>query len=92
LESNNNFLHIPLKKAISAGLFFVVFSSASGLISHTLKGHIDFETGIVIGIASLIGVYIGIHLKDIVEESLQKKLLVGFYLLIVIYLLQRVFL
>jgi hypothetical protein len=86
------FLHVELKKAISAGLFFVVFSSVSGLISHSLSRHVDFESGIIIGLASLIGVYIGIVLKDKVDSVLQKKLLVGFYLLIVIYLINRIFL
>ena len=85
------FLHVPLKKAISAGLFFVIFSSVSGLISHALKGHVDYEKGITIGLASLVGVYIGVHLKDKVNEKLQKRLLVGFYLLVVLYLAQRIF-
>ncbi len=85
------FLYVPLKKATSAGLFFVVFSSLSGLISHTLKGHIDYQSGIIIGLASLFGVYFGIYLKENVDTKLQKKLLVLFYLCVVIYLLQRVF-
>lgn len=85
------FLHVPLKKAISAGLFFVVFSSLSGLISHAMNSHIDFKSGIIIGLASLVGVYIGIMLKEIVSEQLQKSLLVAFYLLVVIYLIQRIF-
>lgn len=84
------FLHVDLKKAISAGLFFVVFSSISGLISHSLSREIDFYSGAVIGLASLIGVYVGIHLKDRVDTARQKKLLVGFYLLIVIYLIKRI--
>lgn len=85
------FLHVKLKKAISAGLFFVVFSSISGLISHTLEGHIDFKSGIIVGIASLVGVYIGIYFKDKVQTPLQKKLIVIFYIFIVIYLAKRVF-
>ena len=85
------FMHIDLKKATSAGLFFVAFSSVSGLISHTISGDVNFESGIVIGLASLIGVYFGINLKDKVDNALQKKLLVGFYLLIVTYLIYRVF-
>lgn len=85
------FLHIDLKKAISAGLFFVVFSSVSGLISHSLSREIDFYSGAIIGLSSLVGVYVGIHLKDRVDAVLQKKLLVSFYLLIVIYLTKRVF-
>ena len=85
------FLHVKLNKAISAGLFFVVFSSISGLISHTLEGHIDFKSGIIVGIASLIGVYIGIYFKDKVQTKVQKKLIVLFYIFIVIFLVKRVF-
>lgn len=86
------FLHVELKKAISAGLFFVVFSSVAGLISHSLSREVDFTSGAIIGVASFVGVYIGIHLKDRVDVVLQKKLLVIFYLLVVLYLAQRVFL
>ena len=85
------FLHVPLKKAISAGLFFVIFSSVAGFISHARLGHIDYESGAIIGLASLVGVYIGIHLKDKVDTILQRRLLVGFYLLVVLYLVQRIF-
>ncbi len=86
------FLHVDLKKAISAGLFFVIFSSVAGLISHSLSREIDFMSGAIIGVASFVGVYIGIHLKERVDSVLQKKLLVTFYLLVVLYLAQRVFL
>ena len=85
------FLHVSLKKAVSAGLFFVVFSSVSGLISHALKGHIDYQSGVIIGFASLIGVYVGIHLKERVLHRVQKRLLVAFYLFVVLYLAKRIF-
>jgi len=85
------FLHVPLKKAVSAGLFFVVFSSVSGLISHALKGHVDYQSGIIIGLASLAGVYVGIHLKERVSHKVQKRLLVIFYLFVVLYLAKRIF-
>ena len=85
------FLYVPLKKATSAGLFFVVFSSLSGLISHSLEGGMDYRSGVIIGIASLFGVYIGIALKERVSTTLQKNLLVLFYLSIVLYLSQRIF-
>ena len=85
------FWHVPLKKSISAGLFFVVFSSFPGMISHTIAGHVDFEKGLIIGLASLVGVYLGIYLKDKVGSDLQKKLLVCFYATIVIYLTYRIF-
>ncbi|MBU1658777.1 sulfite exporter TauE/SafE family protein [bacterium] len=85
------FLHVPLKKAISAGLFFVVFSSIAGFISHAALGHVDFKSGLIIGFASLLGVYIGILLKDRVEVTLQRRLLVAFYIIVVTYLIQRIF-
>ena len=85
------FLHIPLKKATSAGLFFVVFSSVAGLISHAMEGHIDYASGVVIGLASLFGVYLGIHLKERVTHKVQKSLLVTFYLFVVLYLAKRIF-
>ncbi len=85
------FLHVPLKQATSAGLFFVVFSSISGLVSHALSGHIDFYSGIVIGLASLIGVYAGIHLKHHTSNELSKRLLMFFYLGVIIYLAGRIF-
>lgn len=86
------FLHVPLKKAISAGLFFVVFSSIAGLISHSLAEDVDYMSGVTIGIVSLFGVYLGIFLKDKVDDVMQKRLLVGFYFLIVMYLINRIFL
>lgn len=85
------FLHIELKKAISSGLFFVIFSSISGLISHILIGDIDYYSGIIVGISSLAGVYMGIQLKDKVSSVLQRYLLIVFYFLIVVYLAKRIF-
>lgn len=86
------YFYVPLKSAISAGLFFVVFSSIAGFISHATAGHIEYEKGLPIAIASLLGVYIGILLKDRVNVVLQRRLLVFFYIIIVSYLGQRVFL
>jgi len=85
------FFHVPLKNATSAGLFFVVFSSISGLISHSMHGHIDYESGIIIGLASLFGVYLGIHLKHKIDVKLQKQMLMFFYLIIVCYLTYKIF-
>lgn len=85
------FMHVEFKKAISAGLFFVIFSSISGLISHYMNGNIDFEHGILIGAASLVGVHFGVLLHCRVESAFQKKLLIGFYLIVVTYLAKRLF-
>lgn len=84
------FFHFPLGKAISAGLFFVVFSSISGSISHLSQGYVDIMSGLIVGGASLIGVYYGIMKKDSVSHALQKKLIVAFYLMVVSYMIYRV--
>jgi hypothetical protein len=83
------FFHFELKKAISAGLFFVVFSSISGFISLSIAGQIQYFEGILIGAASLIGVYIGVQLSGLSSSRMQKRLLLIFYVLILSYLLTR---
>ncbi|HIP18521.1 MAG TPA: sulfite exporter TauE/SafE family protein [Sulfurovum sp.] len=72
-------LHYPIKKAISAGLFFVVFSSVAGMVSRLSTGTIDFENGLVVAIASLIGVAFGIWLKEHVTSKNHKILLMLLY-------------
>jgi uncharacterized protein len=85
------FLHFELKKAISAGLFFVVFSSISGLISLSVAGQIVFLDGLVIGAASLVGVFMGVHVNVMTPAVLQKRMLLAFYILVLSYLLLRTF-
>lgn len=85
------FLHFELKKAISAGLFFVVFSSLSGFISLSFAGQIAYIEGLIIGVASLIGVFAGVYLNHKTPNILQKRLLLGFYILVLSYLLIRTF-
>jgi len=84
------YFHFPLKKAISAGLFFVIFSSFSGVISQSLQGNIDYYAGVLVGISSLVGVYFGIIKKDAITQGLQRRLIVFFYVIIVAYMSYRV--
>jgi len=72
-------LHYPLKKAVSAGLFFVVFSSIAGMISRLSSGTIDFNNGLIVAVASLVGVGIGIWLKDHVNSKNHKMALLALY-------------
>ncbi|MCH9739863.1 MAG: sulfite exporter TauE/SafE family protein [Epsilonproteobacteria bacterium] len=83
------FLHYPIKKAVSAGLFFVVFSSVAGLLSHLTVGHIDLEKGIYVAVASLLGVYIGVWLKDHVSSSKHKLYLVIMYSVALLILVKK---
>jgi len=74
-------LHYPIKKAVSAGLFFVVFSSMAGMISRLSTGTIDFNNGLVVASASLVGVFLGIRLKDHVTSKKHKMALLVLYAL-----------
>ncbi len=86
------FLHYPIKKAVSAGLFFVAFSSLAGLVSHLSAGTIDLEKGLYVAVASLLGVFLGIWLKDKVSSSKHKTYLLIMYLVAMLLLMKKMFL
>ncbi len=69
------FLHYSVKEAVSAALFFVTFSSVAGLISLSRYGYVDYMHGLVIGVASLAGVFIGIHFAHKTDPKRHKKLI-----------------
>lgn len=79
------FLNVDIKKAMSMSLFFVVFSSLSGLASMAFNNLINYKIGIPLGIASLLGAYFGTILSQKINPNLQKKLLL--YLYIVMFLI-----
>jgi uncharacterized membrane protein YfcA len=86
------FLHYPIKKAVSAGLFFVAFSSIAGLVSHLSLGDIDLEKGLFVAVASLVGVYFGIWLKEHVTSSRHKIYLLIMYSTALLILANKMFL
>ncbi len=83
-------LHYPIKKAVSAGLFFVVFSSVAGMISRLSAGTIDFNNGLVVAVASLVGVAIGIWLKDHVTSKKHKMALLVLYVFALGMLMKKI--
>jgi hypothetical protein len=85
------YFNIKLAKATSASLFFVMYSSISGFISQSFHGIIDYKTGLIIGVASLIGVYFGVIFKHKTSETLQRRSLVLFYVGVVGYLIYKTF-
>ena len=88
----SGFLHYPIKKAVSAGLFFVVFSSVAGFLGRLLHGEIDLMNGAIIGVASLFGVYFGVWLKDKVHAKSHKNFIIGMYLFILGIMAYKMFL
>lgn len=85
------FLHIDMKKAVSMGLFFVVFSSISGFISLSLNGLINYQMGFLLGFSSLIGAYYGTKASIKINKQLQKKLLLILYVVLFFIVLVKSF-
>ncbi|SFV53453.1 Arginine/ornithine antiporter ArcD [hydrothermal vent metagenome] len=83
-------LHYPIKKAVSAGLFFVVFSSVAGMISRVGYGIIDFQNGLFVAIASLFGVALGIWLKEYISSKNHKIALLVLYLCAIVMLVKKI--
>ena len=85
------FLKYDLKAATALGLFFVIFSSVGGFISSSYHGQMLFVEGATVGIGSLIGVYFGTKLKDIVKATSYKKYVLTLYILVLIAMLYKTF-
>lgn len=84
------FLNYDLKKATALGLFFVIFSSIAGFTSLSINGHMLYEEGLIIGLASLIGVYFGIKVKNNVQSTSYKKYILLLYIMILISMIYKV--
>lgn len=76
------FMNYDIKKAVSMSLFFIVFSSMSGFISLSQFGYIDYKLGAIVGISSLLGVYLGIKFSHNIDKTVHKRLLLGLYIVI----------
>lgn len=83
------FMRYDIKQAVSMGLFFVVFSSVSGFLSMMHYGVVDLKTGIVLGIGSLLGVYLGTTFSYRVNRRVQKWLLMALYILLLGLILNK---
>jgi len=90
------FLHFSTKKAATAGLFFVVFSSIAGFVYKLLAGSfthlsLDIITVLSVAIAALLGSWIGIWLKDKVQDHHHKYYLIMMYVVILALLINKIF-
>jgi uncharacterized membrane protein YfcA len=84
-------LHYDLKTASSLGLFFVIFSSIAGFVSLSFTGEMLYTQGIIVGIASLVGVYLGVKIKNKVQISSYKKYILILYILILILMVVKMY-
>lgn len=85
------YLFYNLKDATSLGLFFVVFSSIAGFISLSLAGNMLYTEGAVVGVSSLLGVYFGVKVKNIINIKSYKKYILTLNIFILISMVQNIF-
>ncbi|MCR4942246.1 MAG: sulfite exporter TauE/SafE family protein [Campylobacter sp.] len=71
------FLNYDIKKAASAGLFFVIFASISGFVSLAYHGYVHYKVGAMIGIGAVIGVYFGVKTAHKISRQAQKKWIIA---------------
>lgn len=85
------FMKYPLKLATSLSLFFVVFSSIAGFISLSLNNQMLFKEGFIVGVASLVGVYFGIKVKNAIPTMSYKQSILVLNFLILITMIYKTF-
>lgn len=86
------FLKFDIKKAVSTGLFFVIFSSTAGFISLALHDLVYYKEGALIGVGSLLGVYFGVLQARRIDKNKQKVLLLILSFIILAIIFQKLFL
>lgn len=87
-----NVLNFDIKKAVSTGLFFVIFSSTAGFISLALHDLVYYREGTLIGLGSLVGVYFGVLQAKKIDKNKQKVLLLILSFVILAIIAQKLFL
>lgn len=83
------YLKYDLKAAAALGLFFVIFSSIAGFISTSYHGQMLFVEGATVGIGSLIGVYFGTKVKDMVKATSYKNYVLLLNIIVLIIMLYK---
>ena len=93
IDSENYFytsVEIPkdsAKSLISSSL--LIFSSIAGFISTSYHGQMLFVEGATVGIGSLIGVYFGIKVKDMVKATSYKNYVLLLNVIVLIIMLYK---
>ncbi len=86
------FMKYPIKKASSLSLFFVIFSSIAGFSALSINGQMLYNEGLTVGLASLIGVYFGIKVKNATPSMSYKQAILALNFVILVTMLYKTFL
>ncbi|WP_163555394.1 sulfite exporter TauE/SafE family protein [Helicobacter suis] len=80
----SRYLNLSPKQSVPLSLFFVVFSSISGVISLTHQGLLQLQNmrwGLLVGVGSVLGVMLGVRLVSLVPTIWHRGLLIFVYIL-----------
>ena len=88
------FLMVPLlmfmgysaSKAVGTSFMAILVISVSALVAHGRLAHVDYKTGIFLGIGGIIGAQIGSRLIDSVSTGSFKKIFAGILVCLAGYL------
>lgn len=84
-------LKYDIKTSAGLGLLFVVFSSLGGIISQILQQNLLLQESIYITFGGLIGIFIGMKLKQISSSKILKIILVILNIVILLMILNNLF-
>lgn len=87
----NAYMGYELKKATAASLMFILFSSFMGSLSWIMTGELLYKEGLVLGLSSIIGVWIGLYFAHKINVKTFKILLVLLYLMSLFFIIKKIF-
>ena len=87
----NAYMGYELKKATAASLLFIFFSSFAGTLSWIFTGELLYKEGLILGCSSIIGVWTGLFLAHRVNVKTFKVLLVLLYIVVLVYIVNKIF-
>jgi uncharacterized membrane protein YfcA len=80
-------LGLLVKNATATSQLILMFSSASGMIAHTILGHADFEYALLLSIGAFVGGLLGARLSLEIKENRLRLLIVVVILIAAIKLI-----
>jgi len=76
--------HVPTQQAAAISLAATIPTVIVGSIEHNRKGNINLPTGIIFGMAGLVGAFVGAYVSNLVSSALLQKLFGAYALALVI--------
>jgi uncharacterized protein len=80
------FLGYSAQKAVGTSFLAILVISVSALVAHGRLAHVDYKTGIILGLGGIIGAQIGSRLIDYISTGSFKKILAGILVCLAAYL------